>query len=184
MARMPNSGFSSKPHRLRAGYSGIADKIAHRDIECVRDDLQRVQRHALAAVFQPVQMDAIEAGKLRKLILRDPLLASQRPDPFADGPVDVLRSLQSISLRVYAALKHPAYKQVHLNSNEIVCRIREEWVPDEDFLASGCRPENAQGQENWRLFQGRAQSTNGRARIGPGPSRRQLRRSSRRRAGF
>jgi hypothetical protein len=85
--------------------SELSNEIAHGDSQRVGDDLKRIERHALAAILQPVKMNAIQASEFGKLILRDSLLQAQPPDAFPNSPVDIL---QPIRLRVYAALKHPA----------------------------------------------------------------------------
>ena len=85
--------------------SELPDKIAHPDLQGVGDDLKGIERHALASILQPVEMNAIQAGEFGKLILRDPFLRAQPPDSFPNCPVDVLQPLR---LRVYASRKHPA----------------------------------------------------------------------------
>lgn len=85
--------------------SELPDKIAYPDPQGVGDDLEGIERHALASILQPVEMNAIQAGEFGKLILRDPFLRAQPPDSFPNCPVDVLQALR---LRVYAARKHPA----------------------------------------------------------------------------
>jgi len=85
--------------------SKLSEKVANPDPQGVGDDLKRIERHALASILQPVEMNTIKAGEFGKLILRDPFLQAQSPDSFPNCPVDVLQQLR---LRVYAALKHPA----------------------------------------------------------------------------
>ena len=50
--------------------SQFPDDIADANAESIADTLQRSHGHALASGLQPIQMDAIQTGKLRKLILR------------------------------------------------------------------------------------------------------------------
>ena len=85
--------------------SHIPDQIPHFNVEGVSDDLERSQRHALPAGFDPVQMHAVQAGQLRQLVLRYPLLAANRFDLPADEFLNVLQRLQT---RAYAAFRHPA----------------------------------------------------------------------------
>lgn len=83
----------------------IADQIPHPHVQSIGNGLERSQRHALPAGFNPVQMHAVQTGQLRQFVLGDGLLPTNRFDPCADGFLNVLQRLQP---RAYAALKHPA----------------------------------------------------------------------------
>jgi hypothetical protein len=71
--------------------SEFADKIAHPDSQPVSEDLERIEGHALAAIFQPVEVDPIQAGEFGKLVLGDSFFAADCPDSLPNEPVDVLQ---------------------------------------------------------------------------------------------
>src|ERR1039458_5004174 len=68
---------AAKPRRAPSPVSELPDKIAHPDSQGVGDDLKRIERHALASILQPVEMNAIETGEFGKLILRDSFLRTR-----------------------------------------------------------------------------------------------------------
>lgn len=83
----------------------VADQVADLHVKGIGNQFQCSQRHALLAGFDPVQMDAVQPGQLRQLVLRQALLGARGLDVSADNFLNVLQRLQP---RVYAALKHPA----------------------------------------------------------------------------
>lgn len=107
-------GQDSKIGEVSQPSSDLSDQIAHPDPQRVGDDLEGIERHALAPILQPVEMNTIQAGEFGKLILRDSFLHAQFADSFPNRLVDVCPDdvLQPIRLWVYAARKHPAYKQL------------------------------------------------------------------------
>lgn len=83
-----------------------SQKASHSHIERLRNHLKRAECHALPAGLQPIQVDTIQPGPLRELILRETLLFANPLDSFANDSIDI--RLQSSKLGRYAALKHPA----------------------------------------------------------------------------
>ena len=74
VARALAAGIGRQPKARPKPSSELPDKIAHPDPQGVGDDLKGIERHALASILQPVEMNAIQAGEFGKLILRDPFL--------------------------------------------------------------------------------------------------------------
>ncbi len=91
--------------------SHVPYEITNTHTQRVGDQLQRSQSHALLSAFEPVEMRAIQAGPIRELVLREALGLADLLDALGDHAMDVLQSLR---LGAYAALKHPALKQVEL----------------------------------------------------------------------
>jgi len=79
------------------------------DTECVGNQLQRLQGHALLASLQPIQVGPVQAGRFGELVLRESLRLPQFRDAFPHHGLNI--RLQSIRLWAYAALKNPALKQ-------------------------------------------------------------------------
>ena len=90
------------PHSRRLH---IPDQIPHLNVQSIGDDLERSQRHALLAGFNPVQMHAVQPRQLRQLVLRHAFLAASRLDISSDNFLNVLQRLQA---KAYAAFRHPA----------------------------------------------------------------------------
>ena len=74
VARALAAGIGRQPKARPKPSSELPDKIAHPDPQGAGDDLKGIERHALASILQPVEMNAIQAGEFGKLILRDPFL--------------------------------------------------------------------------------------------------------------
>jgi hypothetical protein len=74
-------------------YVGLqpSNQIANRDLQSVGDNLQRIERHALEPILQPVEVHSIQTGKFGKLILGYSLLDPNCPDSLANGSIDVLQ---------------------------------------------------------------------------------------------
>lgn len=83
----------------------VPHKITNPYTKGVRYQFQGTEGHALAARFEPVEVDAIQARHIRQLVLGDVLALTDQTNPFPDQLLDVLISIR---LLAYAALKHPA----------------------------------------------------------------------------
>ena len=95
----------SHRHSESVGKLQTADQIPHPNVQCVSDNLQRSQRHALPPGLNPVEMDAVQPGQLRELVLRDAFSPANRLDPYADNFLNVL---QRSSLGRMLLSRHPA----------------------------------------------------------------------------
>src|SRR5437667_423318 len=60
------------------------DHITNAYAKCVRNDLKCFECHALATVLQPIEVHAVQSGKLRELILGDSLLEPDLPNSLPD----------------------------------------------------------------------------------------------------
>jgi hypothetical protein len=67
-------------------------EVAHPHTQSVGNDLERVQRHTLKPVFNPVEVHAIQASQFCKLILRDSSAATDCPDSLPYESVYVLQN--------------------------------------------------------------------------------------------
>jgi len=85
----------------------IPNQVAHLYVESIRDDFQRSQCHPLPPGLDPVQVHAVQPGRLRELVLRCLLCAANRFDFPADRFLNVLHRLQP---RAYAAFTAPCLK--------------------------------------------------------------------------
>jgi hypothetical protein len=68
------AGSAAKAPGRSKPSSDPSEQISDPDPQRVGDDLEGIERHALASILQPVEMNAIQAGEFGKLILRDSLL--------------------------------------------------------------------------------------------------------------
>lgn len=81
------------------------NQVAHPDFQRVSDDLQRIERHALAPILQPVEVHAIQTGKLRELVLSDSLFSAYCSDSLANESIDILQCSRVLARSLQ---KHPA----------------------------------------------------------------------------
>ena len=67
------------------------NQIADPNLQSIGDVLERIERHALAPILQPVEVNTIQTGKLRELVLSDSLFRAYCSDSLANESLDVLQ---------------------------------------------------------------------------------------------